>query len=152
MVHGDHAVQDALNPMGIWQDLVDQYFPELENVKFRLTLAGEDHAGAPASVLPKRDPEAVQLTTSNVPSINWAELGSSPTVPQAQTLDLGFPDDMSSLTDNFQRFGTSVDLLTGPAPGAALPVLPTFQTHGYFFLLVHSCLDRGKDGVLRFFC
>lgn len=113
---------------------MDQYFAELENVKLRLKLAAEDHAGAPEPAPPKRDLEAVQLTTSNVPSINWAELGSSPTLPQAQTLDLGFPDDVSSLTDNFQRLGTSLDLLTGPAPAAAAPLLPTFQTQGYFLL------------------
>eukprot|EP00884_Botryococcus_braunii_P019618 jgi/Botrbrau1/633/Bobra.0161s0024.2 len=115
--------------------LAERYFPELEGVKLRLKLSAEAH-GKPVEAVPaRRDPEAVQLTTSNVPSINWAELGSSPTPPAGQALDLGFLDDVfvrqGSLTNNAHITEQNMDLLTGQLKDASLaPVLPTFQTYG----------------------
>lgn len=117
------------------QLLRDRYIEELEKIKLRLQLPDEAEGKHPEPPPPKHTPDVVQLTTSNLPGVNWGEVGGTtpsapPLRPPAQ--DLGFPEeDFSLLTGDFSRLSTGIDLLTGPPASAVTTTpLPTFQTYG----------------------
>ncbi len=116
------------------QQLRERYIEELEKIKLRLQLPDEGEGEQPEPPPPKHTPDVVRLTTSNLPGVNWGEVGGAPSAPPLPqpAQDLGFPEqDFNLLTGDFSRLNTGMDLLTGPSPSAvAAPVLPTFQTYG----------------------
>ncbi len=88
------------------QQLLDYYVPELEALKLRLTLKNGADSSQWLQQPRSHDPNAVQISTSNLEQLDWGGLTSQPSLEPAKSGGSGLLTAPTDLLSGHQQPGT----------------------------------------------